>query len=168
MLLSVFIVKTPHQQYYMMFLPLMAIISGYGIVNLIKMKNSIICIIIIASGYPMYVFSKGLIVKTNTEQLEKIEYVLLNTTKNDFVYDGKIKFNIFRKDLDYFWYSVRPKSGALDTYRSLYNYDYNIYELINRFKPKIISNYYIDMENVIIKKNYRSTVRYNDIFMRNE
>ena len=168
LLLSVFTVKTPHQQYYMMFFPLMAIISGYGVVHLIKSNKAIMYIVIIASALPMFVFSRNLIANNNTDQIDKINYVLLNTTKDDYVYDGNIKFNIFRKDVDYFWFSVRPNGGALETYKTLSYYDYNIYESINKYKPKIISNYYIDINNELISKNYQPSHRYNDIFIRIE
>jgi len=168
LLLSVFFVKAPHQQYYIMFLPLMAIIAGYGVVNVITSNKAIIYIVIIAAALPMYIYSRHFIENRNTYQLNKIRYVLSNTTKNDYVYDGNILFNVFRKDIDFFWFCVRPKNGALATYRLLYPYDYNIYELIDRFKPKIISTYYIDnLNNEIISKYYHPSPKYRDILIRN-
>lgn len=168
LLLSVFFVKAPYQQYYMMFFPLMAIVAGYGVVNIIKSNKAVIYIMIIASALPI-IYSRNFIEWKNTKQLDKVQYVLSNTTKDDYVYDGKPKFNVFRKDIDFFWYSVGPETGGLATYKLLYPYEYNVYELINKFKPKIISNYYIDnMNNEIITKNYHNSLRYKDILIRND
>jgi 4-amino-4-deoxy-L-arabinose transferase-like glycosyltransferase len=167
LLLAVFLVKAPYEQYYMMFFPLMAIIAGHGLVCTINNKIAINSIASFAvAPVAMIIFCDNLVMTKNTHQLEKIEYVISNTNRNDYVYDGYIKFNVFRKDIDFFWYSIHPNAG-LETYQSLYPYDYDIYELIDRFKPKIISNYYIDnMNHEIIKKQYHPSDEYEDIFVR--
>ena len=167
LLLSVFLVKLPYEQYYMMFFPLMAIIAGHGLVSTLHSRVAINSIASFAvAAVAMIILCKNLVMTTNTHQVEKMEYVISNTNRSDYVYDGDIQFNIFRKDIDFFWYSVGPNTG-LETYESLYAYDYNIYELIDRFKPKIISNYYIDnMNHEIIKKQYHPSDKYEDIFVR--
>jgi 4-amino-4-deoxy-L-arabinose transferase-like glycosyltransferase len=167
LLLAVFLVKAPYEQYYMMFFPLMAIIAGHGLVCTINNKIAINSIASFAvAPVAMIIFCDNLVMTKNTHQLEKIEYVISNTNRNDYVYDGYIKFNVFRKDIDFFWYSIHPNAG-LETYQSLYPYHYSSYELIDRFKPKIISNYYIDnMNHETIRKHYHPSDRYEDIFVR--
>lgn len=167
LLLAVFLVKAPYEQYYMMFFPLMAIIAGHGLVCTINNNLAINSIASFAvAGVAMIILCKNLVMTTNTHQVEKMEYVISNTNRSDYVYDGDIQFNVFRKDIDFFWYSIHPNAG-LETYQSLYPYDYDIYELIDRFKPKIISNYYIDnMNHEIIKKQYHPSDEYEDIFVR--
>jgi hypothetical protein len=145
----------------------MAIIAGHGLVSTLHSRVAINSIASFAvAAVAMIILCKNLVMTTNTHQVEKMEYVISNTNRSDYVYDGDIQFNIFRKDIDFFWYSVGPNTG-LETYESLYAYDYNIYELIDRFKPKIISNYYIDnMNHEIIKKQYHPSDKYEDIFVR--
>ena len=61
------------------------------------------------------------------------------------------------------------KNGALATYKFLYPYTYNVYNLINQYKPKIISNYYIDdMNHNAISKHYQVSNQYSDIYIRND
>ena len=104
---------------------------------------------------------------TNEGQLKKIAYVISITNKDDFVYDGHILFNVFRKDVDFFWYSIDHRLGTLETFQTMTDYQYNIYEIIDRLKPKVISNYYIDnMEDPRIKNHYKQSKLYKDLFIR--
>lgn len=106
---------------------------------------------------------------TNAEQLKKIEYVLSITRGNDYAYDGNILFNIFRKDADFYWYSTDPdpRMGTLETFQIMTGYHYDIYERIDRVKPKVISNYYIgNMEDHRIKNHYERSKQYADLFIR--
>ena len=170
LLLSISTVKTPYEQYYMLFFPLMSIVSAQGFVMFFGnnyIAHALLYLAIIYSLNKYYLSSIN--APNNIKQLDKIKYVVSNTTSNDFVYDGNIKFNVFRRDIDYFWYSVRPKNGALATYKFLYPYTYNVYNLINQYKPKIISNYYIDdMNHNAISKHYQVSNQYSDIYIRND
>ena len=169
LLLSQFLIKAPYPQYYMLLFPLMAIIAGFGVVKVINERIAIIAILWAATVLPGFLLCENLKFNTNVNQLEKIKYVLSKTNENDYVYDGDILFNIFNKDIDFFWFSVRPKTGALAAYKTLSEYNYDIYKLIDKHKPNIISNYYIDnMNNETISKNYHPSDKYEDIFIRND
>jgi hypothetical protein len=62
---------------------------------------------------------------------------------------------------------VKPHSGGLVTYQTMTRYDYDIYELIDTFKPKVISNYYIgNMHDSRIAKHYVQSEIYEDLFIR--
>jgi hypothetical protein len=91
---------------------------------------------------------------------------LPKTTPSDYVYDGDIQFNVFRRDIDFFWFSVRPKNGALETYKTIRNYDYGIYSDIEKFKPKVISKMWLDTKNKIISDNYEKSPVYGDLLIR--
>jgi len=169
LLLSLFLIKAPYPQYYMILFPLMAIIAGFGVVKVINKRIAIIAIILAATVLPGFRLCENLKYNTNVNQLEKIKYVLSKTSGNDYVYDGNIIFNIFNKDIDFFWFSFRPKTGGLAAYKTQFEYNYDIYKLIDKYKPKIISNYYIDnMNNETISKNYHPSDKYDDIFIRND
>jgi hypothetical protein len=148
----------------------MAIIAGSGIVSTFKSNKVLVVVVIVILAQPMFEYSEQISSKNHKRQLAqlgKIQYVLSNTSEDDRVYDGDIKFNVFRKDVDYFWFSVRPKTGALATYQSLNPYEYNIYELIAKFEPKIISKRYIDnVANEIIANHYYRSDIYDDILIR--
>ncbi len=163
----IFIVRSPYKQYLMMAMPLVAIMASHAI-NSIFGKNTkmFMAVLIMSIIMPSGVLLRQAMYKSNSEQLEKVDYVLSVTDKEDYVYDGDILFNIFRKDIDFFWYSVRPKYH-LATYKTITQYDYDIYESIDKYKPKIISNYYIsDMEDRRISRYYVQSDKYEDLFIR--
>lgn len=167
LLSSAFLAKTPYQQYYLPAIPLVAIISGYCIENTIANRKAIIYLILLGVALPMDSYVKSAIYLKNDYQLAKVQYVLRHTASSDYVYDGNILFNVFRKDIDYFWFSVRPKTGLLATYKLLNpSYKYNIYQKIRTLKPKIISNYYIDVNNKAIKNQYIRSPIYRDLYLR--
>jgi hypothetical protein len=107
---------------------------------------------------PVYKISSR-IQKTNLKQLEKIDFVIKNTTDSDTVYDGNITFNLFRQDIHYFWFYI-GKNGGLDTYNKLTNNrygDFNLCSLIKSKRPKIISNFRINMNECELDELYSKT-----------
>ena len=112
--------------------------------------------VLLIVAYPEMLFIIEITQDKNTVQLDKIKYVLEHSKQTDKVYDGSIYFNLFREDVDYFWFSVRPK-GVVETYQSIKPREYDIYKLIETKKPKIIYAKYLDVNNKIIKDNYYLT-----------
>ena len=168
LLVSLFSVRHPYPQYLMLAMPLIAIISAHAIYTIFQFKNSklvLFIFLILAIGHNIPWLAQGAR-NTNGGQLKKISYVMSITDKDDFVYDGEILFNVFRKDVDYFWYNVGPHH-ALETFQTMSDYHYDIYEIIDSLKPKVISNYYINnMEDPRIKNHYKQSELYQDLFIR--
>ncbi len=165
LLISVLFVRTPHQQYFIMSIPLIAIISAFTVYSIFLNRYKLLLVLYVSiSLFLFFSFDK---VSTNHLQFQKINYVLSITNSKDFVYDGNINFNVFRKDISFFWFSVNPKVGGLITYKTFKNYQYDIYHLIDTFKPKIISNNYIDnLKDDRLVKHYVQSHLYNDLFIR--
>ena len=103
----------------------------------------------------------------NLEQLQKIEYILSVTEPEDMVYDGNAGFNVFRKDIDYFWFSLK-KDRALKTYQTMTDYKYDIYKSIQKFKPKVISTHCIEnINDRRIADYYVQSSQFDDLYIRN-
>ena len=153
---SVFTINVPNKQYFLPAIPFLSMI-GANAISKIKIFNkcSIILLLLIVA-YPEMLFTIEITQDKNTVQLDKIKYVLEHSKQTDKVYDGSIYFNLFREDVDYFWFSVRPK-GVVETYQSIKPREYDIYKLIETKKPKIIYAKYLDVNNKIIKDNYYLT-----------
>ena len=166
LLLSVFLVRIPYQQYYMLAMPLVAAISAYAICSVFANKRALVAAALLLVVLPTYYIYNDLKQNPNTTQLERIEYVLEVADPDDYVYDGDIQFNLFRKDLDYFWYSVRPGTGILATYQSLYPYHYDIYELVERLRPKVVSAHYLDPYDPRIASRYYPNPKYRVLIRR--
>ena len=173
---SVFLVPAPSQQYYMMALPFVAMVSAagfYGIWRDAPKAYTLGMVLAVAMpfvslGYAMTNSLSG--GEYNDRQLKKIQYVLSHTKPDDFVYDGDIQFNVFRKDLDFFWFSVSPHVGQLSTYKKWKGYEYDIYQLIEQKKPKIISTYTIskNLSDPRIVSFYIQSEEYPDLYIRKD
>jgi len=165
----VFIIATkkPHQQYFIPLMPLIAILSAHAIQSFFRQnKKAIAAVLFLAVFYPFLVFANGAFELSNEGQLQKINYVLSVTKPSDYVYDGDILFNVFRKDIDFFWYSLDRQDG-LETYQRLRPYHYDIYELIDRYHPQVISTYYIqNLADPRIQNFYQRSANYPDLLLR--
>lgn len=148
--LSVFVMKHPYRQYYLLPISLFSILAGYITKFLFfkykcsaKRKARIIIIVI----FIPFIFIVSMLFHSNRSQLERAAYVLENTGESDPVYDGDIQFNLFRPDLHYFWYSI--KNGGLRTYNKISDNkygDYDIIKLILKKQPKLISGFCFNIE----------------------
>lgn len=164
------------RQYFMFTVPLVGIIAGYALYTVFNSRISRLIAILFAVYIPlgmMHHFSSVLSNRTfhdetQSKQLDKISYVLSSTDENDKVYDGDININLYRDDIDYFWFCVGP-DDCLDAYREIAGYEYNIYELISEHKPKVISTFAIDdLNDDRIKNHYTKSPRYDDILIRTD
>ncbi|KKR22167.1 MAG: hypothetical protein UT50_C0001G0079 [Candidatus Moranbacteria bacterium GW2011_GWA2_39_41] len=165
MLSFIFATKSPFPQYYLTSMPFIVIVAPVQLFRIFEWKKQVAIFLMLATiagslGVLYYVS------ENNKKQLQKIDYVLSITDVNDRVYDGDANFNVFHKDLDYFWFSTKPKTGVLTSYRLMREYDYNAYALIDKFKPKIISNSFIKTKNPAVADNYAKSDRYGDLYLR--
>ncbi len=165
---STFLVRAPYEQYFMMIVPLMTMIASHAVVVLFEGKPvAMILVLIFGTLLPEY-FILNELRDNNIAQIQKIEYVLSLTEPGDFVYDGNARFNVFRSDIDYFWFSVKPER-ALATYKTMTDYKYDIYKLIQKFKPKVISNHCIEnIQDKAIADYYVQSSQYDDLYIRND
>ncbi|SMD37749.1 Dolichyl-phosphate-mannose-protein mannosyltransferase [Reichenbachiella faecimaris] len=164
--LTVFAVKAPYRQYFMPFVPILCITAAYAMIEVLRRKHLLI-VVSLSAIVPMLYLIRTVIVYPNQPQLEKIEWVLNQTDPSDYVYDGDIYFNLYRKDIDYFWFSTEPGRGGLGTYQSLRPYTYNIYDAIRKYQPKVISDTFVEnLENDVIRNNYIQTTQYPELYIR--
>jgi 4-amino-4-deoxy-L-arabinose transferase-like glycosyltransferase len=159
---SVFSVPNPYEQYFLFTITLLSIIGAYGFTTINSKINFSwkfrVLLLILVIALPVYKISSR-IQKTNLKQLEKIDFVIKNTTDSDTVYDGNITFNLFRQDIHYFWFYI-GENGGLDTYNKLTNNrygDFNLCFLIRSKRPKIISNFMINMNECGLDELYSKT-----------
>lgn len=164
---SLIFLNTPHRYYFIIPILFLSVIASYGLNSLIKNRNIIIYIFI----FLLFTTSFNFIFRTdhNFGQMETLKD--LNSEKlvarNEYVFDGFPAYNLFRNDINYFWFSVH-RYHALKTYQKYIdnNYEFNIYKLLEEYKPKIISIWYpfpsnsnptimIDIENEYVKNNYK-------------
>ncbi len=167
LLASIFLARAPNPQYLLPSLPLVAGASAYAIRSFFGQKRSMVAIaVVISTILPLYTLARNAR-NTNDRQLRKIEFVLKATGPEDYVYDGNVLFNLFRKDLDYFWYCGKPSVGVLATYQSMTGYRYDVPVLIKRFRPRVISIGYMNyLSDQWISGHYVRSGEFEDLYVR--
>ncbi len=152
---SVFLVRVPYPQYFLMCLPLLSVCAGWMLWRIFQAVrlNNILRVVTVAViiSFPTVSMLRDVIKNTNEVQLSKISYVIESTAKNDQIYDGNIEFNLFRQDVHYFWYGV-GKDGGLETFNRFISSkyaDYDVCNLILTKKPTFISDYAISSRCVV-------------------
>lgn len=157
-------------QYFVLVIPPAAIIAGYAVHSNFSSRLGRLIVLLGAISMPLaYMHNDGFFNMNNNQQraqLDKIEYVLSITEEGDKVYDGNILFNVFRDDIDYFWFCVNYPY-CLRSYQQISDYRYNIYTLIGSQRPKVISNAGIhSFKDIRIINKYRVSDRYPDLYIR--
>jgi len=168
----IFLTPVPYAQYLLMALPLLAVVAAFALDYLDHAfrTNIFIGLVVLSVVFSAALFLQE-IKKANLErerQLDIVDYVLSQTDQDDFVYDGDIAFNLFRRDIDYFWFSTKPDHGLSTYSRTIKPYPYDIYESIEKYKPQIIfikqgSN----LEDERIADHYKQSV-YHDLYIRTD
>ncbi len=159
--------------YFMFAIPLVGIIASYALYSTVNSKWSRVIVIIGAIYIPMLIMhNHGLFKMDDSEQsqqIDKINYVLSITDEHDMVYDRRIIISVFRNDIDYFWFC----NECITAYKQIADYEYNLFDLIFTQRPKVISTYGINrqrrrIKNIWIKNGYRVSDKYPDLLIRKD
>lgn len=169
-LTTIIVFKNLLLQYLMPLFPLMGIIAAYSVYRVSSYKPVRLILILAAISLPIIHMYDREYYKihniTQKDQIDKIEYVLSITNEDDLVYDGNRFFNLFRDDIDYFWFSL-GFNKCMDTYNMISSYHYNVYELIDSKKPRVISTHDIQrLDDRRIIEHYRMSDKYTDLLVR--
>lgn len=165
MLASVALYNVHYPQYFLHFFPLMVPLAAFGLHGVAQRREVLAAVLVLACLGSMGKYAFELVARSNAEQLAKVAYVLNGTEKTDAVYDGNAQFNIFRPDVDYFWFSVRPGCSGLDAYQEVKEYDYDIAERISKLRPRVVSTYLLGAGAAGLV-GYRPSVVYPDLLWR--
>jgi Dolichyl-phosphate-mannose-protein mannosyltransferase len=172
MILPIILFHNLFKQYLILAIPPFAIVASYAL-NTIFTSRLIRFVFLIGAIYlPMTIMHNYGLFKMNNKhqkvQLAKIEYVLSITDQGDKVYDGEVAFNVFRDDIDYFWFCLDIPS-CLDAYKKVAAYQYDIYKSIAVQNPKVISSYHIhSYDDIRIRYKYRISDKYPDLYIRTD
>ena len=165
MLVSVAAYNVHYPQYYLHFFPLMTPLAAFGLHKVAQRREVLAALLVLACLGSLGKYAFELVGRGNAEQLAKVAYVLSCTEKTDAVYDGNAQFNLFRPDVDYFWFSVRPGCSGLAAYQDVKGYDYDIAERISRLRPRVISTYLLGAGAAGLN-GYRPSALYPDLLWR--
>jgi 4-amino-4-deoxy-L-arabinose transferase-like glycosyltransferase len=158
LLASFFLVRSPYRQYLVPAIGFMSVIGGGGIAALCgkvrfgrEWVPAVLAIIAVINILALW--EKPNTAKRNA-QFAQISFVTRTTGMDDCVYDGSARFNVFRPDMDFFWFSV-GRTGGLATYRKMgLSYPYDCIGKIVARKPVVISDYCLDCNDSKISSRY--------------
>ena len=137
---SIFLAKMPYTQWFLSAAPFASMVAACSLQNLFSdLRTKKICLAILVlfcTGYLIYEAKDG---RGKRDTISRIEYVLSISEAQDTFYGGRkgVRANLFRKDVDFFWFCVRPKR-CLEAYQSFRDYDYDPISLIKKHRPKIV------------------------------
>ena len=151
--LSVVRVDRPWEQYYLPALVMLAVVGAWTLTHLsdwVRPKIAgILRFMLLASVALVTLLAlHKYATNRNAAQLARIRYATQTTKPDDLVYDGDANFNVFRKDLHYFWFSTRP-NWNLSFYNRLTSNrfgDYDICSLLAEKQPVLIADTMIDRD----------------------
>jgi len=139
---SVFLVRAPYPQYLIHSYPLLAVLAAAPVAYLYKRRKAGVLIGVALATvlwYSSSIVGTPFVWQTNTDLLAKIDHVLEITDESDYVLDGRPEFNVFRKDVSYFWYSVYGEKSMLASYRTMEPFPLDFLERIETYEPKVVS-----------------------------
>lgn len=94
---------------------------------------------------------------SNRPQFEKMRYVLSVTKESDLVHDGVNTFNLFRRDIHYFWFQLGIGLKSYNEASGNKYGDYDACRLVRLQRPKIISGIKLDFDQCGLWSMYDPT-----------
>lgn len=168
LVLSLFVVKRPWPQYYMLPVAVMALVAGRAVETAFARSRAAATAVLLLGAVPgAYHFGfRGLY--TNERQLRAVEWALAAAGPEEPVHDGRCAYNLFREDLDWFWFSVRP-GQMLDRYRALLGpYAYDAVALVAEKRPRIVESSTVDLEDPRIAEMYEPSEEFKNLWVLRE
>jgi hypothetical protein len=111
--------------------------------------------------------------RTREAQLARIRYVLERTRPDEVVYDGNLQWNLFRPDVDYFWFfpgSIRAGTAAARSRRAFamerlgpgppHGRDpsrEDACEVVRARRPRFVSDFWLDLRRCGLGDDYGPT-----------
>jgi hypothetical protein len=174
LLSSVLLVKVPFRQNFMSAIPLLCIATGYLIERVVGRfalggVQLFVLVSVVLFQPLLFLAPRSTTSELRDEQLARVDFVLDNSADSDLVYDGNIKFNLYRPDLHYFWLSVGENKG-LEAYNAVTNNKYGDYDgcrLVRSKRPTFISTYDLDITACGLQALYDQTP-YKRLYMLRE
>ncbi len=163
---SLFLVKRPWPQYYMVPMPLMALVAAHALETVFVGRRALTAAVIVLGSVPALYHFGFKELYTNERQLRAVEWALATTPPNERIHDGRCSVNLFREDLDWFWFSVR-ENQLIDRYRELVGeYPYDPVALVRRLRPRIVVDSTLDLDDPRIAGGYVRSEGFKDLWVR--
>ena len=135
---SLWAAERPWPYYTLPALPLLALVAARAVERAFEHRPVLAQALIFIGAAPGLYFLAAKPYRSNVSRLATIEQVAAITTRDDLVHDPRLKFNVFRRDLDYVWHSVEP-GGVLTRFQLFVDHPYDLAVLVRERRPKVIS-----------------------------
>jgi len=156
-----FLLGSPYAQYFLLPVALLSVLCGGFLAEALPRfrGRALVPIFVLFLALPPAVSFGIRAIVGNRAQIKLVGYVLRNTTPADCVYDGRAEFNVFRRDIHYFWFMEifgRPEEkipSRLQARRA----DFDPARLVTELHPAFISDVGLDPSSPEISAFYAPT-----------
>jgi 4-amino-4-deoxy-L-arabinose transferase-like glycosyltransferase len=153
--LTVFIPDHPNPQYFMHSAPLIIVLASFALTHYFRTNfNRLLILVIIGTIIPAFAIAKRPFKKSNIAQFERINYALSITDEEDRVHEPRRYFNLFREDINFFWYYADDIVNI------------GLCEKINKERPVLVTDKMLDPNCRHLTEDYERSKVYSDIFIR--
>ncbi len=138
---SIFLAKMPYTQWFLPAVPFVSMVAARSLLKLFKdLRTASICLTIFVLFCTGYLIKHTEYGQKKKDLVSDMEYVLSVSKPGEaffFMGNKDIEVNLFRKDIDFFWFCTESKK-CLETYQSFRGYKYNPVDLIEEHRPRIV------------------------------
>ena len=156
----------PYRQYFLMALPLEAIVIATYLREILVLKRYLVPALFVLALLPYVLMLSLNNYERRSLQIDRVEFVLANSTSEDVIWDGNADINLFRPDVDFFWFSTSSQRGGVKAYQELRPLKFEPVELIGHAKPKFVWDKRLD-DKEFLKANYVET-KFQGLWKRKE
>ena len=135
---SLWVMQRPWPYYALPVMPLMAIIAGRALAEAFGDKRHLAHAALLFGAIPGFYYLGVEPYPRLDHRLAMIELARSKTPPGERVHDGDNQFNVFRKPLDYYWYSL-GEHGVMERYEKVAPRGYDRNRLFLEHAPRVVA-----------------------------
>ena len=138
LLASLWIMQRPWMYYSLPMLPLVALIAGAALGRAFEGRLHVAHALVLFGAAPGLYYLGVEPYRWNVHGLALIELGRTNTPPDGRVHDGQNLFNVFRRPLDYYWYSL-GENGVMERFEKVRPRGYDLEALLEVHRPPVVA-----------------------------
>ena len=135
---SLWVMPRPWPYYALPAMPLMAIVAGRGLAEAFGDRRHMAHAALLFGAIPGFYYLGVERYPRLDHRLAMIELARSATPAGECVHDGDNQFNVFRKPLDYYWYSL-GEHGVMERYEKVVPRGYDRNRLFLEHAPRVVA-----------------------------
>jgi hypothetical protein len=135
---SLWVMPRPWPYYALPAMPLMALVAGRALAGAFGEQRHLAAATLLLGAAPGLYYLLREPYPRMDHRLAMIELARSATPPGERVHDGDNQFNVFRRPLDYYWYSL-GKDGVMERYEKVAPRGYDLEGLFREHAPRVVA-----------------------------